>query len=140
VRLSNRDDDLTIIIERKLTDRVLGTPNEEAWPGVTSLPDYKPTFPQWNGVDLSVHIRGLDHIGLDLLASMLVYDPSHRMSGKSPVRARAKRVHLLYASVSRTHADPQPNEHFNILTSTICDWAVEPTIRRRGDTPTYTFF
>eukprot|EP01018_Ginkgo_biloba_P020448 Gb_39785 [translate_table: standard] len=27
--------------------RVLGTPNEETWPGVTSLPDFKSAFPKW---------------------------------------------------------------------------------------------
>ena len=25
----------------------MGTPTEETWPGVSSLPDYKPTFPKW---------------------------------------------------------------------------------------------
>ena len=28
-------------------DRVLGTPNEEVWPGVTALPDFKSAFPKW---------------------------------------------------------------------------------------------
>merc|ERR1719456_1846733 len=27
--------------------RLLGTPTEATWPGVTDLPDYKPVFPQW---------------------------------------------------------------------------------------------
>ena len=27
--------------------RLLGTPDEETWPGVSNLPDFKPTFPQW---------------------------------------------------------------------------------------------
>lgn len=27
--------------------RILGTPNEDIWPGVTSLPDYKSAFPKW---------------------------------------------------------------------------------------------
>ncbi|GBG79694.1 hypothetical protein CBR_g29959 [Chara braunii] len=27
--------------------RTLGTPNEETWPGVTSLPDFKTAFPKW---------------------------------------------------------------------------------------------
>lgn len=27
--------------------RVLGTPNEQSWPGVSSLPDYKSAFPKW---------------------------------------------------------------------------------------------
>jgi len=25
----------------------LGTPNEDTWPGVTSLPDFKSAFPKW---------------------------------------------------------------------------------------------
>jgi hypothetical protein len=62
--------------------RILGTPDEDNWPGVTSLPDYKITFPQWAGVPLPSHIRGLDADGLELLTSMLIYDPAHRMSGK----------------------------------------------------------
>lgn len=27
--------------------RIMGTPNEETWPGVTSLPDFKTAFPKW---------------------------------------------------------------------------------------------
>ncbi|KAK8861407.1 cyclin-dependent kinase 1 [Kwoniella newhampshirensis] len=62
--------------------RVLGTPDEEVWPGVKSLPDYKPTFPQWNPVDLKGAVKGLDENGLDLLAQSLIYDPAHRISAK----------------------------------------------------------
>ena len=29
------------------TCRLLGTPTEETWPGVTSLPDFKSAFPKW---------------------------------------------------------------------------------------------
>ena len=25
----------------------LGTPTEAVWPGLSELPDFKPTFPQW---------------------------------------------------------------------------------------------
>lgn len=25
----------------------MGTPNEETWPGVTALPDFKSAFPKW---------------------------------------------------------------------------------------------
>jgi len=28
--------------------RILGTPNENIWPQVTSLKDFKPTFPKWS--------------------------------------------------------------------------------------------
>ena len=27
--------------------RVLGTPNEQLWPGVSKFPDFKATFPKW---------------------------------------------------------------------------------------------
>jgi hypothetical protein len=30
----------------------MGTPNEEDWPGVTSLRDWQPLFPQWKPKDL----------------------------------------------------------------------------------------
>jgi len=47
---------------------VLGTPNDEIWPGVSLLPDYKPSFPQWNAVDLERAVPTLDLAGIDLLA------------------------------------------------------------------------
>lgn len=47
--------------------RILGTPNEETWPGVRQLPDYKPTFPQWVAQDVAHQVPTLDVNGLDLL-------------------------------------------------------------------------
>uniref|UniRef100_A0A453N3D9 Protein kinase domain-containing protein n=1 Tax=Aegilops tauschii subsp. strangulata TaxID=200361 RepID=A0A453N3D9_AEGTS len=35
--------------------RIMGTPNEETWPGVSSLPDYKSAFPKWPSVELVVY-------------------------------------------------------------------------------------
>lgn len=61
--------------------RTLGTPNDETWPGVKSLPDYKTSFPQWSGVPLKKAVPALDDNGLDLLRQMLVYDPASRISG-----------------------------------------------------------
>ena len=29
--------------------RTLGTPDEMSWPGISSMPDYKPCFPRWEG-------------------------------------------------------------------------------------------
>ncbi|XP_060169410.1 cell division control protein 2 homolog A-like isoform X2 [Lycium barbarum] len=47
--------------------RVVGTPNENIWPGVTSLPDYKSAFPKWPRKDLATVVPNLDTAGLDLL-------------------------------------------------------------------------
>ncbi|THU71738.1 hypothetical protein C4D60_Mb04t04650 [Musa balbisiana] len=47
--------------------RVLGTPNEETWPGVTSLPDFKSSFPRWPSKDLASIVPNLEPAGVDLL-------------------------------------------------------------------------
>lgn len=48
--------------------RTLTTPTEESWPGVSSLPDFKPTFPNWKDNTLATSVKQLDETGLDLLA------------------------------------------------------------------------
>ena len=61
---------------------VLGTPDENTWPGVTSFPDFKSSFPKWNRDTTRALTTGLDETGLDLLERMLVYDPAGRLSAK----------------------------------------------------------
>lgn len=61
--------------------KIMGTPNETNWPGVSSFPDYKTTFPQWKTQTLSQFVRG-DMLSVDLLSSMLVYEPSKRISAR----------------------------------------------------------
>ena len=63
--------------------RVLTTPTEEAWPGVSQLPDFKATFPSWNTFSLEEQVKDhLDKSGLDLLNKMLIYNPAERISAK----------------------------------------------------------
>jgi|TARA_R110002003_G_scaffold3_5_gene17 cyclin-dependent kinase len=64
---------------------ILGTPSEQDWPGVTSFPDFKPSFPKWNRTDIASIVTTLDDIGLDLLDALLVYDPAGRISAKQTV-------------------------------------------------------
>jgi len=63
--------------------RVLGTPTEETWKGVTELPDYKPSFPKWKDNKLAQATKQIDADGLDLLQQMLIYDPSRRIIAKA---------------------------------------------------------
>ncbi|OWY42794.1 cell division control protein 2 [Alternaria alternata] len=65
--------------------RILGTPNEQDWPGVTSFPDFKPSFPKWGRTDVANIVTNLDEVGLDLLDALLVYDPAGRISAKQTV-------------------------------------------------------
>jgi serine/threonine protein kinase len=63
--------------------KVLGTPNEAIWPGVSQLPEYKTTFPTYARRDLTEIIPNADPLALDLIEKMLEYDPSKRISAKS---------------------------------------------------------
>lgn len=70
--------------------RILGTPTEAEWPGVTSFPDFKASFPKWErkAEDELVNADGVKNLGeegLNLLESLLVYDPAGRISAKQAV-------------------------------------------------------
>lgn len=70
--------------------RTLGTPTEEAWPGVTTLKDYKQRFPKWQDTNLA-EVRRLaggsfGEDGLDLLAGCLRYNVVERPSAKKALR------------------------------------------------------
>ncbi|XP_060081900.1 cyclin-dependent kinase 2-like [Ylistrum balloti] len=63
--------------------RTLGTPDENTWPGVSQMPDYKSTFPKWPQQCVSNAVPNLLGDGLELLQLMLKYEPSQRISAKS---------------------------------------------------------
>lgn len=62
--------------------RILGTPNEDVWKGVSELPNYKILFPIWPPKYISEIVPGLELEGLNLLEQLLKYDPKLRISGK----------------------------------------------------------
>ncbi|XP_037957702.1 cyclin-dependent kinase 1-like [Teleopsis dalmanni] len=62
--------------------RILKTPTEDIWPGVTSLPDYKATFPCWSSYTLREQLKNISELGIDLLQKMLIYDPFHRFTAR----------------------------------------------------------
>lgn len=76
--------------------RTLTTPTEEDWPGVTSLPDFKPTFPSWRTNSLASCVKQLDNTGLDLLQAMLTYDPAVRISAKKALN------HTYFANLDKS--------------------------------------
>lgn len=60
--------------------RVLGTPNEEVWPGVTSLQDWNNDFPVWPSLQIARFVPGLSDAGVDLCEQLLAIDPRRRLS------------------------------------------------------------
>ncbi|KAM1018607.1 hypothetical protein ACFX13_040830 [Malus domestica] len=63
--------------------RITGTPTEDTWPGVNSLPDFRSSFPKWGAKDLASVVPNLDSAGVDLLSKMLCLDPSKRITARS---------------------------------------------------------
>jgi cyclin-dependent kinase len=66
--------------------KIMGTPHEDVWPGVSELPDYKADFPQYPAQSLSALMHGMDEKGLNLLQRMLQYDPNQRISAQAAMK------------------------------------------------------
>merc|ERR1719263_275878 len=64
----------------------LGTPSEADWPGLSALPDFKMTFPQWRRKPWS-EIKNasatLGPNGTNLIDELLRYDPRQRISARA---------------------------------------------------------
>jgi len=84
--------------------RLLGTPSEQTWPGVSSFRDYKPTFPQWSSQSLPKALPDLDTQGIDLLTRMLVYEPSKRISARDALK------HPYFNELYQIHAQQQQQQ------------------------------
>ena len=63
--------------------RVLGTPSDQDWPGVTRLPYYSPTFPSWPALRLDRAVPALAGPAADLLGRLLAYEPSARITARA---------------------------------------------------------
>lgn len=62
--------------------KILGTPTEEVWPGVSELPAFSTTFPRFRAKKLADFMPGADPRAVDLIERMLVYDPAKRISAR----------------------------------------------------------
>lgn len=67
----------------------LGTPTEAIWPGVSELPDFKPTFPKWTHKGWA-NIRNtqaqLGSVGIELLDELMRYNPKTRISARAALQ------------------------------------------------------
>ena len=79
--------------------KVFGTPNEQVWPGVSQLPDFSPTFPQWKPQNLAALVPNIGRNGIDLLTQMLHLDPAKRISCKQALE------HPYFASFVQKYKD-----------------------------------
>lgn len=60
--------------------RLMGTPSERSWPGISSFPEYKSNFTVYPTQDLRQILPQMDPLALQLLSAMLVLRPDGRIS------------------------------------------------------------
>ena len=60
--------------------RLMGTPSERSWPGISQFPEYKPNTHNYFTQDLRHILPQVDQVGLDLLQRMLQLRPEMRIS------------------------------------------------------------
>ncbi|KAK2526463.1 Cdk18 [Columba guinea] len=96
----------TVKEELHLIFRLLGTPTEETWPGITSNEEFKAyNFTQYRAQPLINHAPRLDSEGIDLLMNLLLFEAKGRISAEAALRhayfkSLGERVHLLPDNVS----------------------------------------
>nr|XP_044997743.1 cyclin-dependent kinase 18 isoform X3 [Jaculus jaculus] len=74
----------TVKEELHLIFRLLGTPTEETWPGVTALSEFRAySFPRYQPQPLLSHAPRLDTEGINLLTSLLLYESKSRISAEA---------------------------------------------------------
>lgn len=96
----------TVEDELHLIFRLLGTPTEENWPGISSVEEFKSyNFPKYKPQPLINHAPRLDSEGIELLLSFLKYESKKRISAEEAMkhsyfRQLGMRVHTLAENIS----------------------------------------
>ncbi|SMR52343.1 unnamed protein product [Zymoseptoria tritici ST99CH_1E4] len=62
--------------------RLMGTPSERSWPGITQFPEYKQTWPVYATQELRAILPQIDALGLQLLGQLLQLQPERRCSAQ----------------------------------------------------------
>ncbi|KAM9444141.1 cyclin-dependent kinase 18 [Clarias gariepinus] len=77
----------TVKEELHLVFRLMGTPTEETWPGISTNEEFKSyMFPLYRAQALINHVPRLDTEGIDLLSALLLYDTKKRISAETSLR------------------------------------------------------
>ncbi|XP_027010636.1 cyclin-dependent kinase 18 isoform X1 [Tachysurus fulvidraco] len=100
----------TVKEELHLVFRLMGTPAEETWPGITTNDEFKSyIFPLYRAQALINHVPRLDTEGIDLLSALLLYDTKRRISAEASLR------HAYFLSLGENiHSLPDTSSVFSL--------------------------
>uniref|UniRef100_A0A671W2V6 cyclin-dependent kinase n=1 Tax=Sparus aurata TaxID=8175 RepID=A0A671W2V6_SPAAU len=77
----------TVEDELHLIFRILGTPTEETWPGITTSEEFKTyNFPRYQAEPLVNHAPRIDNDGHELLSMLLQFEAKKRVSAEDALR------------------------------------------------------
>ena len=82
--------------------RLMGTPSERSWPGISQFPEYKANFPIYATQDLRIILPSVDIVALDLLNRMLQLRPEMRISAADAL------THRWFADLRQVRSSQQP--------------------------------
>lgn len=57
-----------------------GTPTEKVWPGIQSIPEFKPTFPRFRAKNPYEFFKSMKPEAIDLLLKLIALDPTKRIT------------------------------------------------------------
>ena len=120
---SNVEEELTLIW------KIMGTPSEETWPGVTKMEAFLDgRFPMYKAESLAVQVPRLDKDALSLLEMLLQYQSHNRVPAVTAMR------HVYFQSLGEAIHDLPGTT--SIFTLPECKLAPNPGQRRAHTTPT----
>lgn len=89
--------------------KLMGTPNEHTWPGVSQLPNFRPNFDVFVPQDLRSILPNVDPLALNLLGSLLQMKPENRCSAAQALQ------HPWFNEYHAQYANPQHIDHHQPL-------------------------
>ncbi|KAK5175321.1 negative regulator of the PHO system [Saxophila tyrrhenica] len=81
--------------------RLMGTPSERSWPGISSFPEYKTNWPVYSTQELRAILPQVEPTGVQLLGQMLQLRPEMRCSAQQAL------AHPWFADINARQAQQQ---------------------------------
>lgn len=63
-----------------------GTPSEKTWPGVSQIPDFKPSFPRFRAQSPHEFFKNMRPDAIDLVMKLIALDPTKRITAVEALR------------------------------------------------------